>query len=684
MVTNKDSERMSDDELQNIVHGIVSDAVRFIDDEVSPDRLKATQYYKGEMVKELQVEEGRSSVIMSEVRDNVHSIIPSFLRLLFGPSRVVEFTPNHAQTVEQAEQQSDYVEYVFKTDNPGFMETHSVVKDGLVRKLGIYKWGWDQEESAQSDLDNLSPEQFQGLLQEPKVSVLEVTQNEDGTFNARVETVEREGRCWVKALPPEEFIFSRDAKSVDEATFIGHKQDLTRSDLIKLGISEKDIDAYASHSADTNLERQERQPTVLDNIDVEAGKANEKFVYIEGYTALDVNGDGFAELVKLQILGDGYHVVGEPEQVRSIPFATYSPYPEPHTMLGQSQADMTMDMQRVKTNLVRNSLDSFSLSLYPRTAHQDGMVNINDLENNEVGANIRTYGPPEQVLKSFTHNFIGKDAFPFLEYMDGVVERRTGRSAGAAGLDIDALQSTEKDAARAAVQSTQEQTEMLVRIFCETTLKRVMSGIRDMLIQYQPRSRVVQLRGRWVEVDPRVWDANLGVKVNVALGAGLAEQKIAVLAATAEKMEKIFEFMGLDNPLVSLVEYRNTLAQMVELAGHPDSENYWKVITPEQLQAIAQAKAQQPPPPSPEQIIAQAQIEIEKMKAEKDIAIKEAELELKRQSEMLKDDRERDKNAADIILKKMEIEAKYAVQIEAERLNAEIQRERNSTQSSGA
>jgi hypothetical protein len=204
-----------------------------------------------------------------------------------------------------------------------------------------------------------------------------------------------------------------------------------------------------------------------------------------------------------------------------------------------------------------------------------------------------------------------------------------------------------------------------------------------MLIEYQPRARVIQLRGQWVEVDPRSWNSNLGVRVNVALGAGLAEQKILVLADTVARMEKVFEVMGLENPLVSLVEYRNTLAQMVELAGHPDSENYWKTVTPEQLQQIAAAKAQEPPPPTPEQVIAQAQIEIEKMKVEKDIAIKEAELELKRQQVMLEDDRERDKTAAEIILKKFEIEAKFSVQIQAEQLNAEIQRERNSSQAAG-
>jgi hypothetical protein len=337
---------MKDDEIQTIAHGAVSDAVKFIDEEVSPDRMKATQYYKAEMVPELKVEEGRSSVIMSEVRDNVHSIIPSFLRLIFGPSRVVEFSPNSAATVEDAKQQTDFVQYVFSTDNPGFMETHSVVKDGLVRRLGVYKWGWDKEETAQDTLENLDAEQYQGLLQMPNVQILSAEQNEDETFNVTVETVEREGRGWVKALPPEEFIFSRDAKSVDDATFVGHKQELTRSDLLKLGVSEEDIDAHGGNSNDMNVERQERQPSTMGD-DPQAGKASEKTTYIEGYMRIDINGDGFAELVKLQILGDGYHVVGEPEQVRSIPFSTYSPYPEPHTMLGQSQADMTMDMQRV-------------------------------------------------------------------------------------------------------------------------------------------------------------------------------------------------------------------------------------------------------------------------------------------------------------------------------------------------
>jgi hypothetical protein len=674
--------KMDKDEIQSIVYDVVSDAVRFVQEELSPDRTKAQAYYDKEMVSDLKVEEGRSSVIMSEVSDNVNGMLPSFMRIIFGPSQVVEFAPTNAGSVEQARQQTDYVQYVFAEDNPGYVETESVVKDGLIKRLGIFKWGWDKTETAEYNMEGLTPDQLHALAQSGEVEILSTEESDTG-ISAKLRYVEKEGRCWVASVPPEEFVYARDTIKLVDSLFVGHMRELSRSQLLDMGISEDDIDQYGGSSAllRNSLERQQRQPTVIDrDTGPSGGKANEKSVFIEAYMPLDINGDGHAELVKIGLLGDGFQIVQEPEPIAKAPFATWTPYRTPHTLEGKSVADLSMDTQRIKTNLVRNSLDSFSLSLFPRTAHQDGMVELSDLNNNEIGANIRTHGPPDQVLKSFTHNFMGKDALTFLEYMDAVNERRTGRSNGAAGLDIDALQSMEKAAAQAAIQSTQEQIESLVRGFTETCLKTVFEGIRDMLVEYQPRNRVVQMRGKWVDVDPRVWTTKLTARTRTALGTQAKQEKMDFLAGAVAKMETIFQQMGLENPLVSLVEYRNALAQIAELSGFPDSQNFWKQVTEEQLQQIAQQKAQQPPPPTPEQVIAQAQMEIEKMRAEKDIAIKQHELELRELEIRLRDDRERDKNAADVVLKKLDIEAHYGVAVQQAQIDADIERERQYNQ----
>src|ERR1019366_5181336 len=132
---------MDETEFNAVVSGALQESVQFVDFELSPERALATEYYLGKPFG--NEEDGRSQVVLTEVRDAVDGMLPSFLRIFSGPEHTVEFVPKKADAVESAEQMTDYVRYVYEQDNPGFLTTLSAIKDGLIRKIGIVKWGWD-------------------------------------------------------------------------------------------------------------------------------------------------------------------------------------------------------------------------------------------------------------------------------------------------------------------------------------------------------------------------------------------------------------------------------------------------------------------------------------------------------------------------------------------------------------
>ena len=66
---------MSDDELQGIVGKEIDDAIDYIDNNISPIRAQATEYYRGEPFGD--EEDGRSQVVSMDVRDTVQAILPS-------------------------------------------------------------------------------------------------------------------------------------------------------------------------------------------------------------------------------------------------------------------------------------------------------------------------------------------------------------------------------------------------------------------------------------------------------------------------------------------------------------------------------------------------------------------------------------------------------------------------------
>jgi hypothetical protein len=662
--------RMDKADLQSIMHGLLSDAEALVDGELSPKRAQATDYYLGKPFG--NESDGRSQFVVTEVRDTIHGMIPSLMRIFTGPDRVVEYQPRKASSVQIAEQATDYAQYVLMEDNAGFLKIRSVLMDGMVRKLGVFKWYWEESTKRSQREEDITQEQLTALAARDDVTLTSI--EEDGDDDAKTFTVEytvkTEGRLCIETLPPEEFIFNRGARDPEEALLLGHRSNKKRGDLLAMGIKEKDLEEHGGESErlDLNVEAVERNATVNTQIkqDPEAGEANDDILYTEAYVYLDVDGDGETELRKICTIGTNHFVVvNEPADER--PFALFCPIPEPHTMLGQSIADITMDLQLVKSSIVRSMNDSLALSIFPRMGFLEGFVSVEDLLNTEIGAPIRMR--KENAITPVSHPFTGQSAMPVLEYFDGVSENRTGRSKGAMGLDADALQSTTKQGVDASVNATQEQTEMLARIFAEQTLKPLFKGIYRNLVKYKPADRLVKLRGEYVTISTMSWDADMDVTVNVALGTSNVEKRLGAISQIIAEQKEILTTLGPVNPITSLAQYTRALRLATQLAGFRDPSQFFTQV-PDGWQPPPQQ-----PQPSPEQILAQTQVQIEQMRMQKDLQIKQAELTLKQQAQAFEQDLKIREMANDFVLRRYQIDAQFKTAFTQANLEADAAQE---------
>ena len=130
----EDDGPMTSEEFQAVVRAAAAAAVDYIDDDVAEQRVKAMNYYRGRPFG--NEEEGRSKVVMTEVRDTVQAVLPSLLRVFTQGENAVEFMPRSEAKVQQAEQATDYVNFVFFNDNPGFRILWDAFKDALILKTG--------------------------------------------------------------------------------------------------------------------------------------------------------------------------------------------------------------------------------------------------------------------------------------------------------------------------------------------------------------------------------------------------------------------------------------------------------------------------------------------------------------------------------------------------------------------
>ena len=689
-----EDEQMSEEELQGVVSSEIVDAINYIDEDIAPIRARATEYYLGEPFG--NEEEGRSQVISMDVRDTIQGMLPSLMRTFFGPEKIVEFVPNGPEDVAMAEQATDYVDFVFKRDNQGFKILHTLIKDALVRKVGIAKFWWDESVKVKAMSFTMLDEQSMMLLtSDPDIEIAAVREYpapgmepqlvmDPSTgqpvmmpvpmmYDVDIKRRIRSGKVKIEALPPEEFLIDRRAKSIDDATYVAHRCMKTVSELVAMGY---DYDMVVSNSGDnyefdTNEEYQARNPYAIVRGAVNADPATRHVLYIESYIKVDFDGDGIAELRKICSIGNSHKIINN-EMIDYRPFADFTPDPEPHTFFGMCPADVTMDIQLIKSNVTRGILDSLSQSINPRTAIVEGQANIEDVLNNEVGAVIRMRAPG--MVQPFNIPFVGQQAFPMLDYLDDVKQNRTGISKAAAGLDADALQSTTKAAVSATVNAAHQHIEIIARIFAETGLRRLFTGVLKLVVEHQDRPRMVRLRNQFIEMDPRSWDVNMDVVVNVGVGDGTMEERMAVLGNVAAKQEQIIQTAGPSNPIVTMAQYTNTLVKMLELAGIKDTQSYFT-----RLPADFQMPEQEDKP-SPEEMLA----EVQRQSILADIEKKSAELELEREKMIRVDDRERDRIELDGLLRKYDMELKYNTQIQSAEINAALNKDREVIRQEGA
>ena len=680
-----------EDRLKAVVKAAFDDAVDYIDSNIAPVRDEAQRYYNGEPFGD--EEGGRSQVVLTVVRDTVLAMLPSMLRIFYGMDRPLEFAPTSEKTIDHAEQATMYVRHVFDVDNPGFSLMHAALKDGFIKKTGIFSWGTEEKVTTKDySFTDLDPIAVQKLAGDPNVAIVEAAQSptfmlDDATgqqiplWNLTIRRTSRETRQYVEVLPPEEFIIARNAKSVETAEFVGRRCLKTLSELVDMGYDAEEIQEHGSISTfETNTEAQTRNPALAQFLrtakNVTDDKSLDRYLYVEVFMRVDLNGDNIAELMKICCIGDNcYPLHWEPAD--EVKFAVFCPEPEAHMVIGNSIADQVKDLQRIQSHILRKTLDSLASNIDPRTVVVEGQVNIDDALNPETGSIIREAQPG--MIRTLDVPFVGQSSMPFLAYFDDVRAARTGISKASQGLDPDVLQSTTQAAVTATMSAAQERLELVARIFAETCLKPLFRGLLREIIQHQNRPRTVRMKDSWVTFDPRVWDAEMDMIVHVGLGNGSIQQKTQLLMTAAQDQEKILSTMGPDNGMVSLKQWRDNKVRILELNGIRDAGKLYAEITPEVMQQIAQ-KQQQMQQMQQQQNPALVLAQVEAAKIQKDMEIADRKAKLEEEKQRNADDLERDKLDADIALRAAEIQAKYGTQLQVEQIYAMIQRERDAAQ----
>jgi len=672
-------------DLVGVIKSEMDDAKDFIH-QVGAERAESTEYYLG------TEPEGTSSMqsefVSTDVRESVLFMLPSIMRTFFGTKKIVEFVPKGPEDIEVAQQQTDYINYVIQQKNPGFQVLYDVFKDALVRKTGFVKVFWDDSVTATThEFTNIDPQSYQALIMDKNVEVIEesvtqetiitidpmtgeeVTQEIPASYDLTIRRLKPKDQVCIESVPPEEVLISRHARDIETASYVAHRMIKSVSDLVAMGYDQEEMEQYAGYGGSAldpeSYEEQEARNPFDNMVYPDRNDAGGKDVlYVEHYLYYDYDDDGIDERIKVCTAGNGLEVLNV-EPLDELPICMFCPDPEPHTAIGSCPADYLKPIQAAKSQIMRDTLDSLGHSIFPRMGVVEGQVNIDDVLNTDIGQPIRMRAPG--MVQPFAVPFVGKEAFPVLGYLDEAKENRTGVSKASAGLNAEALQSTTSAAVTATMSGAQGRIELICRHFAEGGLKTMFKTVNNLVIKHQEAQDVFRLNGKFIPVDPRYWDSDKDMVVNVAISKSSDEEKFGVLTQVAGKQEQILQLLGPQNPLVSMQQYANTLTRMIELAGFQDAQSFVNTEVPPMP-----PQPQEPPKPDAAEMLAQA----EAMKAQVSAQKAMIDAETDRMKIIMDDDRQRDIEEAQLRVKALELQAKYGAQINIAEINAIMERDR--------
>jgi len=700
----KFGEQMTDHELQAVVQNQVRNATGYLGGQITEDRRKAMdRYLQNPLGNEV---DGRSQVVASDVQDAVESVLPDLMGIFGSTDKLAEFEPVGSEDEDMADQASDYVNHIFYKDNEGFLILHDWIKDALLQINSITKTYWDERTTTETeeyeglsdgDLDiildsegveatkhkervseeavkvlednnldpKMKPDQLRALLEkEGNVSgIMEMLRDVAVVHDIEIKRTKVVRRVKVENIPPEEFLISRRALSLDSAPFTAHWTQMTVTELLEMGFDYdiiKGIPSDDEHEFNeervTRFERDDEWPfQQTRNIDESMREVRVYEIWIN----IDYEGTKQAQLRHIIAAGPAYEILLN-EPAAEHPFEAVTPIRMPHKFYGRSLTDLVTDIMLIKTAIWRMLLDN-AYNINNARPIVSKKVEIEDVLNNRVGAPIRVDADSTAGHVDYMQTVpIGQHLYPLLEYTDTVSEKRTGISALSQGIDPNALDST-AGGINMLLGRAQRRILMMAQVMANMGVKRLAMKILRTAIRHQDKPRMVRIRGKWVDMDPRTWSVDMDVTVNVGLGTGTQENQQAGMIMLGQLQEKLVQLQqGVNGPFIHPHNIWNAASKLGETIGIKNIEPYIS-----QVQEGQKLEQQNQPDPMAQLMAAELQQKGQIAEAEMQIKVQKGQADA--QAAAQKQQLEHEKATADVML-------------DREKANAEIQLKREIAQ----
>lgn len=684
-------------------------SLSWAESETTSQQIEALQRYFGEPYGD--EEEGRSQVCTREVFETIEWQRNDYARVFAGGGNIISVEETSEADEKYAKSAADYLQWIFFSDNPGFENLDDFTFDGLLHRRGYMAVYWaDKEYQAPQTLTGLNILQVAQLQQDPQVEIIGQdfdNESEAGGISLVIRRVKSPARAKIVTYAPEDMRLNGRAVNIDTARYVGCVDRMLCGEAVRLWPDkEEEIVAACGKMGSvmgfTRRSEDVRQERFRDDTNNWFNNGNEMAAEVEvlqEYLRVDLDEDGYPELIRSYRIGD---VLLEMSEVEENPFGSWTPIRIPHRHMGLSAYDITQDIQRQNTVIMRAGLDALYQAVVNREAYDRNRLGEDGaaaMMSTVAGTKIPVDGDPATAIKPMVGGVdTTKVAWDALQVNAQRLEDRTGTTRQTRGLDSDQLSREHSGKALGMLQMNADARKEMIARNLASGFAHFMSKVYRLVCRNQNEVRQAKIGGKFCQFDPRTWNSDL--RVTIHAGGVNREHALTGLMLIGQEQEKITEALGPGNPNVTIANRYRFQEELCRMAGWRSAEPFFSepeeqpVMGPDGQPQVDPETGQpktQPwqPPPQQDPAIAkvqadtqakQAQMQMDGQKAQADMQLETqksaAQLQLQREDAAAKIQLAREESAARIQVMREEQALKAQQARDQLALDAQLAREK--------
>lgn len=518
-----------------------------------------------------------SSLVSTDVADTIEWALPSLMKVFTGSDEVITIQGVTEEDDQNAEVMQSLLVYQLQRQNKFFPILYNWMKDALITGMGIIKCYWERTEGYTPETAQLNADALKLLAQ----TGVEITSVEGPDIMGDF-TVTWNSPYYIKNSPKlenilvSEFLYSPDAKNLEDANFVAHRKKVTMSHLRQKereGIY-ANVDMVHPDNGPVSWITDQVEDVIGDHYtplhNNQQDKAREEVTIYECYTKIDFNNDGILEDMIITIAGDVI-LRAEPNYMGRHPFFSISPTKDPHRIwVKRSYAELIGELQDMKVALTRQIVQNIALTNDPKMILAEDSINISDYIEGRKVIRKKPGSSMGDVAMAMPVNQLSPQTFQFLEYLEGQKENRTGITRYNQGLDANSLNKTATGISAILGQSAQR-LELVARMFAETGISELFRFMVSLNQKFVDQETVVRLTNKQLRISPDDLNGNFDLVVNAGISISTKESTIMTLQTM---LTALMQTQAAGIPIVTPQNIYNLFKKWIESAGFKNYNDY--------------------------------------------------------------------------------------------------------------